>query len=96
MKNVDIEIYINQFITFFNKNPNDLIDLIGDLLKDDFYEKVKEQCYKNLENNEPVELTKNQLISVVVELKNIQYDEIESKNIESIIQRTQFASFSLN
>jgi hypothetical protein len=96
MKNVDIEIYINQFITFFNKNPNDLIDLIGDLLKDDFYEKVKEQCYKNLENNEPVELTKNQLISVVIELKNIQYDEIESKNIESIIQRTQFASFSLN
>jgi hypothetical protein len=96
MKNVDIEIYINQFITFFNKNPNDLIDLIGDLLKDDFYEKVKEQCYKNLENNQPVELTKNQLISVVVELKNIQYDEIESKNIESIIQRTQFASFSLN
>jgi hypothetical protein len=96
MKNVDIEIYINQFITFFNKNPNDLIDLIGDLLKDDFYEKVKQQCYKNVENNEPVELTKNQLISVVVELKNIQYDEIESKNIESIIQRTQFASFSLN
>jgi len=96
MKNVDIEIYINQFITFFNKNPNDLIDLIGDLLKDDFYIKVKEQCYKNVENNEPVELTKKQLIGVVVELKNIQYDEIEFKNIESIIQRTQFASFSLN
>jgi hypothetical protein len=96
MKNVDVEIYINQFITFFDKNPNDLIDLIGDLLKDDFYEKVKEQCYKNVENNEPVELTKTQLISVVVELKNIQYDEIEAKNVESIIQRTQFASFSLN
>jgi hypothetical protein len=96
MKNVDIEIYINQFITFFDKNPNDLIDLIGDLLKDDFYIKVKEQCYKNVENNEPVELTKKQLIGVVVELKNIQYDEIEFKNIESIIQRTQFASFSLN
>jgi len=59
-------------------------------------QKVKEQCYKNVENNEPVELTKTQLISVVVELKNIQYDEIEAKNVESIIQRTQFASFSLN
>ena len=29
MKNVDAEIYLNQLIGFFEKNPNDLIDLIG-------------------------------------------------------------------
>ena len=49
MKNVDVEIYLNQLIGFFDKNPNDLIDLIGDLLKETFYEKVREQCIKNSE-----------------------------------------------
>ena len=50
MKNVDVEIYINQFINFFNNNPNDLIELIGDVLKEDFYEKVKQKSYENLKN----------------------------------------------
>ena len=36
MKNVDVEIYINQFISFFNNNPNDLLQLSADVLKDDF------------------------------------------------------------
>ena len=39
MKNVDVEIYLNQFISFFDKNPNDLIDLIGDINKGVFYKK---------------------------------------------------------
>ena len=34
MKNVDIEIYISNLINFFEKNPNDLLVLIGDLQKD--------------------------------------------------------------
>jgi len=54
MKNVDVEIYINQFITFFNNNPNDLIELIGDVLKDDFYERVKLQSLDNFNNGEDV------------------------------------------
>ena len=37
MKNVDIEIYVSQVITFFEKNPNDLMGLIGGLQKDEFY-----------------------------------------------------------
>ena len=41
MGDVDVDIYINQLISFFNKNPNDLIDLIGDLLKESFYKKVR-------------------------------------------------------
>ena len=50
MKNVDVEIYLNQLISFFEKNPNDLMDLIGDTHKETFYQKVKEQCEKNVEN----------------------------------------------
>jgi hypothetical protein len=57
MKNVDVEIYINQFITFFNNNPNDLLELIGDVLKDDFYDRVKQQSLNNIDNGEDVSLT---------------------------------------
>jgi hypothetical protein len=66
MKNVDVEIYINQFKTFFNNNPNDLIQLIGDVLKDDFYDRVKQQSLDNYENGEDVSLTQKQIISIVV------------------------------
>ena len=64
MKNVDVEIYINQFITFFNNNPNDLLELIGDVLKDDFYDRVKQQSLDNIENGEDVSLTQKQIISI--------------------------------
>jgi hypothetical protein len=96
MKNVDVEIYINQFITFFNNNPNDLLQLIGDVLKDDFYDRVKQQSLDNIENGEDVSLTQKQIISIVVELKKSQNDEVDMDMIKSIIYHTQFAHFSLN
>jgi hypothetical protein len=96
MKNVDVEIYINQFKTFFNNNPNDLIQLIGDVLKDDFYDRVKQQSLDNIENGEDVSLTQKQIISIVVELKKSQNDEVDMDKIKSIIYHTQFAHFSLN
>jgi len=43
--NIDVEIYIKNFINFFENNPNELIDLIGNELKEVFYKKVEEQCY---------------------------------------------------
>ena len=96
MKNVDVEIYINQFISFFNNNPNDLLQLIGDVLKDDFYDRVKQQSLDNFENGEDVSLTQKQIISIVVELKKSQNDEVDMDMIKSIIYHTQFAHFSLN
>ena len=96
MKNVDVEIYINQFITFFDNNPNDLIQLIGDVLKEDFYNKVKQASLKNLENGEDVSLTQKQLISIVVELKQSQNEEVDMDKIKSLIYHTKFAHFSLN
>lgn len=96
MKNVDVEIYINQFITFFDNNPNDLIQLIGDVLKGDFYNKVKEASLKNFENGDEVSLTQKQLISIVVELKQSQNEEVDMDKIKSLIYHTKFAHFSLN
>ena len=96
MKNVDVEIYINQFITFFNNNPNDLLELIGDVLKGDFYDRVKQQSLDNIENGEDVSLTQKQIISIVVDLKKSQNDEVDMDKIKSIIYHTKFAHFSLN
>ena len=96
MKNVDVEIYINQFILFFNNNPNDLIELIGDVLKDDFYKRVKQQSLENIEKGVDVSLTQSQVISIVVELKQSQNEEVDMDKIKSLIYHTQFAHFSLN
>lgn len=94
MKNVDVEIYLSQLITFFEKNPNDLTDLIGDVLKESFYEKVKEQCYKNIEKGEDIYLTQNQLIEIVVSLKkDMKYKE---NIITGVFQKTKFGLIALN
>ena len=47
MGNVDCEVYLRQLITFFENNPNDLMDLIGSVQKREFFDKLREQCEKN-------------------------------------------------
>jgi hypothetical protein len=96
MSNVDVDIYVNQLITFFDKNPNDLIDLIGDLLKESFYEKVREQCVKNSEIGDEVSLTQKQIIDIVVELKKVKLIEYDKTKLYSIVQETKFGSIFLN
>jgi hypothetical protein len=96
MSNVDVDIYVNQLITFFDKNPNDLIDLIGDLLKESFYEKVREQCIKNSEIGDEVSLTQKQIIDIVVELKKVKSIDYDKTKLYSIVQETKFGSIFLN
>ena len=94
MKNVDVEIYLNQFISFFNKNPNDLIELIGDINKDMFYKKVEEQCYKNFDNGDDISLTQTQLIDIVVSIKKV--GQVDEDKIIGTFQKTKFGMISLN
>ena len=47
MKNIDVEVYISQMITFFENNPNDLMSLIGEVQKEEFYNALREQCETN-------------------------------------------------
>lgn len=96
MSNVDVDIYVNQLITFFDKNPNDLIDLIGDLLKESFYEKVREQCVKNSEIGDEISLTQKQIIDIVVELKQVRSIDYDKTKLYSIVQETKFGSIFLN
>ena len=51
MKSVDVDIYVSQVVRFFETNPNELKMLIGDLNKDDFFTKIREEAYKNFEKH---------------------------------------------
>jgi len=96
MKNVDVEIYLNQLINFFENNPNDLMTLIGDLQKDDFYKKLRERCEKNLEEGKDIVLSKDQIVSVVVELKIPEITKQKKKYLDKVIQKTSFGDIILN
>jgi len=96
MKNVDVEIYMNQLIGFFENNPNDLIQLIGTLQKDEFYQKLRSRCEKNVEEGLDLVLTKEQIINVVVELKIPEIVDQKNQYLDKIIQKTTFGEIILN
>jgi hypothetical protein len=96
MKNVDIEIYLNQVITFFEKNPNDLMDLIGELQKDEFYLKLRQQCEKNVEEGKDITLTKEQMINIIVDLKIPDIVDKQEVVVSNIVQKTKFGEIFLN
>lgn len=97
MSNIDVEIYMSQFINFFETNPNDLIDLIGDLNKQEFYDLVKSQCEKNKSQGDDVSLTQDQIIDIVIKLKKV--DLKNSKMVvivDKVFQSTKFGLIGLN
>lgn len=90
--NIDIEIYLNQFISFFEKNPDSLFELIGNIDKNDFFSKVKEKCLININKGDDVSLTRSQIIEIVVELNNSRINEYTPK----YFQNTRVGIFCLN
>jgi hypothetical protein len=93
--NVDVEVYLNQFKSFFENNPNSLIELIGDMDKNDFFDKVRAQCRLNFEKGEDVSLTKTQIIDIVSELVKTEKKKIMVKT-KNIFQSTNFGEICLN
>jgi hypothetical protein len=102
MSNVDIEIYISQLITFFENNPNELMDLIGEGQKKEFFDKVRIYCQKNYDEGKEITLTKEQVVQIILELK---FDEVEKPKkitpdvvieIDRLFQKTKFGNFGLN
>jgi len=94
MKNLDCEIYLNNFIQFFRNNPDDLTNLIGKADTDDFFEEVKKQVYKNLQKGEELELTQKQLVNIVVKL-----NKVDGRNVEKIVEtfiETPYGLIGLN
>jgi hypothetical protein len=97
MSSIDIDIYMNQLINFFENNPNDLMDLIGELDKDEFYILLKEQATLNYDKGEDITLTQHQIIEVVVKLKK---RDITNEKlviiINKVFQSTNYGLIGLN
>jgi hypothetical protein len=90
--NVDVQIYLSNFKSFFNNNPNDLINLIGDGDNDKFFELVQESVIENYEKGEDLELTKKQLIDIMLILTK---DRVEEK-VENFILKGPYGDIFLN
>ena len=90
--NVDVQIYLSNFKSFFNNNPNDLINLIGDGDKDKFFEMVQESVIENNKKGEDLELTKKQLIDIMLILTK---DRVEEK-VENFILKGPYGNIFLN
>ena len=90
--NVDVQIYLSNFKSFFNNNPNDLINLIGDGDKDKFFELVEGAVIQNYDKGEDLELTKKQLIDIMLILTK---DRVEEK-VENFILKGPYGNIFLN
>ena len=93
---VDVEIYISGFINFFEKNPNDLMALIGDLQKDEFYQKLRKKCENNFKDGKDIVLSKEQIVETVLELKFVDIETKEKKHLNKVVQKTKFGDIILN
>lgn len=98
MKNIDCEIYISQVISFFENNPNDLMDLIGELQRNDFYQKLRERCEKNVDEGQDYVLTRQQMINIVLELKAPELIKTKTPEsvVEGFVQKTKWGEIILN
>jgi hypothetical protein len=94
MQNVDIDIYMSQFINFFENNPNDLNELIGDSLKETFYEKVRMRCIENYEKGKEISLTRDQMLEIVIQIKNSNFSDIQK--LSKIFESTKYGNICLN
>ena len=80
MKNLDIEIYMTNFKGFFDKNPDQLKQLIGEIDPEKFYSGIREIVEENSKENEkPIEPTKKQIIGLLVDLN------INTKNVKKVL-----------
>jgi len=93
MSNVDVEIYFSQFKDFFKENPGELKNLIGSGSPEDFFNEVYDMVNKNYENGDELQLTKKQIIEIVLKINQMSPDEKVSVNI---FQNTKFGEICLN
>lgn len=69
MGNLDVEIYMTNFKGFFDKNPEQLKQLIGNINSDEFFDGVRKIVEVNSEDSErALEPTRKQLIDLILKL----------------------------
>jgi len=73
MINVNVEIYLTEIISFFEKNEEELKKLVKLEKKQLFFDKLRKYSYFNFKKGEDYVLTKQQIIDICV-LVNKGYD----------------------
>jgi len=69
MGNLDVEIYMTNFKGFFDKNPEQLKQLIGNINSNEFFDGVRKIVEENSEDEEKaLEPTRKQLIDLILKL----------------------------
>ena len=91
--NVDCEIYISGFINFFEKNPKDLQNLLGEMDKEKFFMEVRITVYQNFDKGEEITLTKKQLLDILVKLHGKSTKVVE---VMVPIHKTKWGEYILN
>ena len=96
--NVDVEIYMNNIVKFFKSNPNDLLNLIPKDKEEEFYSKIREAAYENIEKGEDAPLTQKQMINICVILngKEPKDEKVIEEKLEPYMMNTKFGIIILN
>ena len=89
---VDVQIYISNLKQFFKNNPNDLMSLIGDSNHEKFFELVEKQVLENQKGDDGIELTKKQIIDIVLILTKDQ----DKEKVVSFIMKGPLGDINLN
>lgn len=91
---VEVEIYMNNLVKFFNDNPKDLVSLVPMEKKEEFFNLIKLQAIENVEKGDDPSLTRKQMIELCVKLNRVEEHFIIKK--EGPLIFTKFGIISLN
>ena len=80
--NVDIEIYMKNFQGFFDKNSDQLKQLIGNLNSETFFLEIRKVIEKNISDEKQLEPTRKQIIDIIVSMNGGK--PVDEKKVKTI------------
>jgi hypothetical protein len=79
---VDIDIYMTQFKGFFDKNPQQLKMLVGDVNPEKFFDGIRSIVEENSQKEDtPLEPTRKQILTLIVDLNGGTKETVEKRLI---------------
>jgi hypothetical protein len=79
---IDIDIYMTQFKGFFDKNPQQLKMLIGDVNPKKFFDGIRTIVEENSKKEDlPLEPTRKQILTLIVDLNGGTKETVEKRLI---------------
>ena len=88
--NIEVQIYISQIKTFFNENPKELTNLIGNVEPEKFFDEMELIATKNFDNGEDVQLTQSQMLDILVKINT------NNRYTPPLFMKTKFGKIYLN